>query len=72
MCSMTVLNRILRLTTYRRVDHAGITVSRRKGRIELGSENAPDSIGTFDSAVDAWKAIDAIDLAEVDAERAAA
>ena len=70
---MTVLSRVFQFSRSKRVTHAGITVSRsRKGRIELGTENAPDSIGTFDSAVDAWKAIDAIDLAEADAERAAA
>jgi len=69
---MTVLSRVIPFRRTKRVDHAGITVSRRKGRIELGTHDAPNSIGTFDNAVDAWKAIDAIDLAEVDAERAAA
>ena len=67
------MNKILRLSKHRRITHGGISVSRhRRGRIELGTPEAPSSIGTFDNAVDAWKAIDAIDLAEVEAERAAA
>jgi hypothetical protein len=67
------MKKILRFNKYRRINHAGITVSRpRRGRIELGTPEAPNSIGTFDNAVDAWKAIDAIDLAEVEAEQVAA
>jgi hypothetical protein len=70
---MTVLSKVFPFSRNKRVTHAGITVSRsRKGRIELGTPQDPDSIGTFDNAVDAWKAIDAIDLAEVEAERLAA
>ena len=57
---------------YRRVSHAGITVRRAlSGEIQIGTADQPNSIGSFDDPVDAWKALDAIDLAEVESERAA-
>lgn len=46
----------------------GIALRRsRSGQFLLGTAGSPDNIGSFDSAAEAWKALDAVDLAEVDA-----
>lgn len=42
------------------------------GKWVLGTPDAPDAIGTFDDVTDAWKALDAIDLAELDSNYASA
>lgn len=50
------------------VTGGGLALARTPaGKVVLGVPGAPESIGTYDDVVDAWKALDEIDLHEVDA-----
>lgn len=62
---MTSATSLLRPT----VTGPDLALARRFGRFEL---RAPDGalIGEFEDAVDAWQAVDAIDLAEAGADAA--